>query len=655
MTEDAQKFEIRTKKDRHALRRIAQVFSYSFGLTALAIASTPTAHAFELFGYRLFGSDEPAQEQTAVPNPLPYTVTMTLTGGDDDLKSTLEATSLLMSEKNSPPSGEAGLISRAVNDFERLVGRLYMSARYGGTVDISISGVPLQEALQTSDLPDNRPPLVDIKVDAGPLFVFGQVKITVDGVSDEGNIVSTSPEDYGLIPGETAPSVKVVAAETSIRRSFADKGFPKAKITKREIVADHANNELDVNLTVHTGRRASFGPVAVKGAKRTDPAFIISQAAVPVGSTYNPKEIKQAEERLLDLGIFSSVRLVPADAINEDGSLPITIDVSERKRNTLGAGATFSSTEGFGFEGYWERRNLLGKGESLRFDASVGRIGSSSFDDMEYSAKVTFAKPGVFGPKTNFTTSLGAKQENPDPYRSRNATADANLVHKFSEAMTGSLGAEVYFADEEDVYGANSYLLTGIPAQLTYDTRDNILNPTKGVNALLFAEPAYDFKHGNSMFFVKGRASTYYALDEAARFVLAGRVAAGSIFGASNKDIPAARRYFVGGGGSIRGYAYRNVGPKVDGEVAGGRSFFETSVELRAKVTETIGVVGFIDAGNAFASVYPDFAQKLKIGVGAGVRYYTPVGPLRLDVAVPLEPDEGDPSVAVYVGLSQAF
>ena len=115
------------------------------------------------------------------------------------------------------------------------------------------------------------------------------------------------------------------------------------------------------------------------------------------------------------------------------------------------------------------------------------------------------------------------------------------------------------------------------------------------------------------------------------------------------------RRYYVGGGGSVRGYAYRNVGPRVSGEVIGGRSFFETSTEIRTRITETFGVVGFVDAGAAYSSQFPDFSEELKVGVGAGLRYFSPIGPLRLDFAVPLAPDKDDPDFAIYVGLSQAF
>lgn len=618
------------------------------------LAPISQSQAFELFGITFFGEkkEEPAVE---VPDPLPYEATLELTGGDKQLKSALESASELISRQNQPPSGEAGLIARGVSDLERLVGRLYIDGRFGGTVDIEIGGTPLQEALQSGDITDRRPAPVTIKIAAGPRFKFGRLAIKTENTRQPLPADLTDPAAFGLLSGDDAGSGKVFEAETEIVAAFQAQGYPHARVARREIVADHNTRNLDVTLIVTPGGLATFGPLAVEGVERTDPAFVAEYAFIPMGARYDPRELRKAEKRLNDLGIFSSVRLVPAEELDANGSLPITIIVTERKRNVIGAGANYSSTEGFGVEGYWRRRNLFGRGELLSLEGSVGRIGNRPVDELDYSARVAFEKPGAFGPLTRFTTSLGARQETPDAYRSKNITADAFVSRDFSDQLTGRVGGEVYYADEEDVFGSANYFLVGLPADLRFDNRDDRLNPTKGINATLFAEPAYDIRGSRAMGFLQGEVSTYAALDDARRFVLAGKLGTGSILGPSLENIPASRRYYLGGGGTIRGYAYKNVGPRLNNEVTGGRSFFLASGEVRMRVTESIGVVGFVDAGNAFAARYPDFSQALKVGVGAGLRYFTPVGPLRVDVAVPLDPDTDDPDFAVYVGLSQAF
>lgn len=618
---------------------------------ALSTALTPVpALASGFFDWLPFvGNDSEDSATEAVVDPVAYTATLTMTGpADAELEAGLAGVSELLDKDARPPSGEAGLVARALSDFERLVGKLYAEGYYAGTVAIRVAGLSLEDAVDATALPGPRPVPVDIAVRPGPRFAFGDIQLT-------GDPAPAPAATYGLVPGEVARSGRILRAEERIVADLKARGYPFASIDRREVIADHDTDTLDVRLTVATGKAARFGPVSVSGAQVTDPDFIVAQAQLPEGAPYTPAEIDRARTRLLDLGIFSSVLLVPAETVDADGRLPITIEVAERKRNVIGVGANWSSSEGFGVESYWRRRNLFGRGELLSLEGSVGRIGDNSLSDLEYAARIAFEKPGAFGPQTRFLTSLEARQEIPDAYRSRNITADAFVVYDRSEQLSLKLGAEVQYASETDAFGSERYLLTGVIGEVAYDTRDDKLNPTEGLNALLFVEPAYDIKGGNAMLFTRGSVSAYQALDDAKRFVLAGRLAAGSIVAPSVRSIPAARRFFSGGGGSIRGYAYRNVGPRRAGEVTGGRSFVEASAEVRMKATETIGLVGFVDAGNSYDAILPNFDNGVKIGVGAGVRYFTPVGPLRLDVAVPLDPEKDDPAFAVYIGLSQAF
>ncbi len=640
-------FQLETSAVSGAFSAASKLAAACVILAFLSFTATQV-QAFELFGWKFFESSE--EEQEAVPDPLPYEAEISVSAGEEETTSELKSASILVQEQSKPPSGEAGLLSRALSDRERLVAKLYSDGRYGGTVDISLNGLPLETALEQSDLPDARPVKVNILINPGPAFTFGKVS-----VSSKGGDLSTDPAFWGLTGGDVAASGKILTAENRILSILRGRGYPKARIAERRITADHSSKRLDVTLLADAGPQARFGRVSVNGTKVTDPDFVVQQAMLPEGGIYSPEDLARARKRLNELGIFSSIRLVEGEIEGPDGSLPITIEVSERKRHVIGAGASWSSTEGFGVEAYWRRRNLFGRGELLSIDGSVGRLGNESLADLEYSARIAFEKPGVFGPLTSFSTSLGAKQENPDAYKSRSITFDAYLNHQFGETLKGRAGAEVYYANEDDVFGEADYLLAGLPAELTFDNRDDLLNPSKGIFAALFMEPAYDTLNSNAMGFVKGTVSSYFALDDSKRFILAGKATAGSIFAPSVEAIPASRRYIAGGGGSIRGYAYRNVGPRVDGEVTGGRSIIELSGEVRIQVTETIGVVGFVDAGNAYEDSFPDFSEGLKVGVGGGLRYFTPIGPLRIDAAVPLDPEKDDPDFALYVGLSQAF
>ncbi len=124
------------------------------------------------------------------------------------------------------------------------------------------------------------------------------------------------------------------------------------------------------------------------------------------------------------------------------------------------------------------------------------------------------------------------------------------------------------------------------------------------------------------------------------------------------RDIPSNYRFFSGGGGSVRGYRYQTIGPRTPpfGFVVGGRSLFEANVEARVKVTDTIGIVPFFDIGGAYAGSIPDFTRgDTRMSAGLGLRYYTGIGPIRLDVAFPLNPRPGDQPVVLYVSIGQSF
>lgn len=615
----------------------------------------PGAQAFELFGFEFFGNKEPAAT-LQVPDPLPYSTNLTLSGGGSDLENALLETSQLVQDQDIPPSGTPGLLSRALGDQQQLVALLYVKGLYGGTVKINVGGRPLAAAVEAGTFPHRAgtPVPVEIHVTAGPQFHFGAVTISrqAGGGAPAGEL---NPSAYDLIRGEPALSDKILTAEQRIVADLKAQGHPHARIADRSVIADHANRELEVAIAVAPGPVANFGRTSVRGTEHTKPEFILSQAQIEPGSRYTPETLRRAAKRLRDLGIFASVRIIEAEQLDDNGNLPVTIEVTERKRHVIGGGATISSVDGIGLEAYWRHRNLFGAGEGLSLEGSAGRITNGALGDMEYAARVVFTKPGVFGPTTSFKATLGAKRENPETYESRTAYGSLKLTNKPTDTLEYGGGTEFSYGRETDALGTEHHALFGLFGDVTYDTRDDILNPAQGVRATLFAEPAYDAETGGMMVFTKASASSYWSLDEADRLVLAGRIAGGSIFGPALSDIPPSRRYYVGGGGSVRGYAYRNVGPKVGGEVVGGQSFFETSAEIRARINETWGAVAFIDAGAAYSSQVPDFSEELKVGVGLGLRYFSAIGPLRLDVAVPLSPEKNDPDFAVYVGLSQAF
>jgi len=613
--------------------------------SALAAESRPAA-AFELFGIKLWGSSN--DEDADIVDPLRYAVTITVPDADKDLVKKVENASALKSDEDRPVSGSLGLMAKARSDREQLVAALYADARYEGVVTITIDGKPLDELPPDAEFKGPQPIPVAINIAAGPKFTLGDIRL-------EGDAAGLMSADYGLISGGDAGSGAVLKAEALIVRTLKEQGRPLAKVTDRQIVADHATSTLDVTLTVAAGPVAGYGATTVEGTEKVDRDFTEYMTGLKRGKQYSPQEISDARDRLLALEVFNSVTFKEADKLDADGNIPIGVQVSERKPRYFGLGGTFSNTEGLGLEGYWGHRNLFGHAEKLRIDGAISGIGSNNLSDLNYNAGIMFEKPGVIGPASKFFASFKTVLEHPDAYDHFSVKGSTGLSYELDKKQTVSAEVALDYSRITDAFGKHTYLIASVPLQYVYDNRDSRLNPTRGFRVLAYAEPSYDILSGAAFLKLKGEGSAYQSLDTASKFVLAERVAIGSIVGTGLQNVPADRRFYSGGGGSVRGYAYQGIGPKdFTGQPIGGLSFFETSVEMRIAVTDTIGIVPFVDAGTVSTKSMPNFSD-VKVGAGVGLRYVTPFGPLRIDAAVPLNRDPGDPHFGIYAGIGQAF
>ena len=300
------------------------------------------------------------------------------------------------------------------------------------------------------------------------------------------------------------------------------------------------------------------------GTKTVDPAFVASYSRLNGGKPYSPENLRKASERLRQLGVFSSITIKEANELAPDGTIPMTIEVSEGKHRYFGAGAQYSTTDGFGIQGYWGHRNLFGRAESLRVEGSVNRIGETAdVGNLDYSAGLLFAKPGAFGPASIFNASLKAQLLDPDAYSATIFTGAAGATFELSDTDTISGGGELSWADVDDAFGSNEYLTAAIPIEYVRDTRDDKLNPTAGYRASINAKPSYEINGQTFFSSFEGSASAYLGLGEENRFVLAGKLGAGVLAGGDGlASIPANRRFYLGGGGTVRGYSYQEISPR---------------------------------------------------------------------------------------------
>lgn len=623
--------------------------------TALAVAAAMVlypafvreANAFKLFGVTLWGSDEPELE---IINPVRYTATMDVPLVDPKFYENLENASFLISDQDKPVSGDLGLVIKARDDRDRLVASLYENARYSGVVRITVAGTDIENLPPNPVFDHSKPVPVHIEITPGPEFSLGNITL-------EGDAAGRNLEEFDLVRGGNAGSLNIIRGGEKLIEQLKSEGRPLAKLTKRQAVADHATNTVDVTMSAEAGPVAPVGMIGIKGQQSVDPDFIRYYSRLNAGQPYSPESLRKASERLRQLGVFSSVTVRESEQLAANGSLPLTIEVSEGKHRYFGLGAQFSTTEGAGLQGYWGHRNLFGKAETLRIEGAVSRLGeASSVEGMDYSAGITFTKPGVFHPSATFKASLTAKTEHPDTYEAKTITGAAGFSYEVNDTDTAAAGLEVSWTDTDDAYGNNKYLTTSIPLEYVRDTRDNKLDPTTGFRAAIAAKPSYEAMNGTFFSTFEGSATGYKGLGSEDRVVLAGKLGAGVLVGASDlQDVPATRRFYAGGGGSVRGYSYQEISPyNSNGDATGGRSYVLGSVEARIKITDTIGLVPFIDAAAVSTRMTPDFSD-MRIGAGIGLRYATPFGPLRLDVAMPLDKYDGGNSYGIYAGIGQSF
>ncbi|MFC7399201.1 autotransporter assembly complex family protein [Chelatococcus sp. GCM10030263] len=623
----------------------------------------------------LFGrKKEPEQPSIPVPDAVPYTLTLNVAGDDDTLTGRLRDSSNLEELKESPPSGAEGLVQRAAADLPRLYAALSALGYYEGKVTITAAGADVDSPAAPARINGARragPVPVAINVDPGRRFVFGSLRAE-NAATRQPVPLPEEWEKLKFTAGEPAESTVVLAAEAALVARFRDLGYAFAKAVKRNAVVDFASDTMDVTLRVDPGPLVHFGEVTVSGTERLNPDFIRRRVTFQPGDVFSTKALDDFRQDLNAYNVFDSIRIREGTALDEEGQLPITVDVKERLPRFVGFGARYSNTDGPAVNAYWGHRNLFGNAESLRLDATVGAgqgdIKTATGQDASWRERLgfnvgaTFEKPGIFTVKDDLVVKANFLRNVTENYTQQGFIGSIGVRRKFSDELTGQIGLSferAKFTNVVDPLERNGryYTLVGIPIEATYDTTDSKLNPTRGYKVTAAVTP-YPALLGStvSMTEMHGSVSGYLSFDKDSRFILAGRIGIGSIVGADLYDIPPPHRFYAGGGGSIRGYTYQSIGPKnIFGRVIGGRSLLETSLEMRMRVTETIGIVPFMDAGGAFRDSFPSFDEEIKYSAGLGLRYYTSLGPLRLDVARGLNRSPGDPPYGIYLSFGQSF
>lgn len=570
-----------------------------------------------------------------------------ITGVEDSSLADLldEVSELKTLEDDRLPASEEALRRRAERDLGRLKDAAhslgYWSAQF--SYEIDAAGDPVK---------------VTVSANPGPLYRIASIDTL--GPGGKPLVVPLDPDapPLPLKPGDPARTEPVVATENALLAALGHDGYPFAKRAERRVVVDHDTRTMAITYALDPGPRMRFGAAAIGGLDRLDPGYAERRIQWRPGAPYDNRKVDETRRLLIESGLFSTVKITPIDDPADPGQASMEIETTERAHRTIGAGLAYNTSEGAGARVFWENRNLFGGAEYLRLSLDVGQ--------QKNGVSANFRRPDWLATDQDLLATAEVADETPAAYHSRHARLSGGIERRFRPDLT--LGAAVSIEKANVLQQANfgslaaaqqtqHYSLLGIPLYAKLDRSDDLLNPSRGYRGQISLVPYRSFS-GRDLTFASGRisASTYQRLTDSDRYVIAAFGAVSSIQGASLVELPADKRIYAGGGGSIRAYGYQMAGPlDANNNPIGGRSSLEVSLEARIKITETIGIVPFVDAGSFYRGSVPQLGRQLFWGPGLGFRYYTSFGPVRLDVATPLKRRSADSPIQLYVSLGQAF
>lgn len=553
-----------------------------------------------------------------------------------------------------PPASELILARRAEADLPRLQQMLRAEGYFDGSVEFAIEGdttpalPPQGMAGELTTLVTTPAAHLVFKVEPGPRYALGTLAIVVQDPDPDFEIPTVG--ELGLAAGAPAVTQRVLDAEAVLLRLTRRQSYPLAALAPRRAVVDHDARTLDVTFAVTPGPKAPFGEITFAGDVGVKESFLRRTVPFATGEPFDPDLVDRGRTRLVQTNLFSTVRTILGERLDAEGRMPVTYELKPRLHRSIGGGVTYQTDIGAGVTAFWEHRNLLSAGERLRIEAEV----SQKLDEL----RALFRKPAFVVPRLALVSDAAARRESTDAFDSRSLRAGAGLQYEFTEKLIGSTGVAYRYARIDDQGDESTFGLVSLPTGLDWDFSDDLLDPTEGGRLRLGAAPYFDTL-GYGTHFLKGQVThtQYHALLAEHRLVLALRGSLGALTGAERGEVPADERFYAGGGGSVRGIGFQLAGPLDDDHnPLGGRSLAEFSIELRTRFTETLGGVAFLDGGSAFTSAVPSFSEPLRLGTGVGFRYITGIGPLRFDIAVPVDRRPGiDDRYQFYVSIGQAF
>jgi translocation and assembly module TamA len=573
----------------------------------------------------------------------------TVTGASKSFEKDLRAASILLASQKAKKGSAQDVFTDARAEYASLLNALYAQGYYSAEIHVLIDGVEAA-GIAPLDAPEAIS-AVQVVVVTGPAFKFSGAKVAPLARGTQ------MPEGFAV--GKVAESGVILEAVTAGVNGWRAKGNAKAAVASQDLTADHDKALMAANVALTPGPVLRFGKLTIKGAEKMRLRRVLAIAGLPEGEVYSPRDVDMAASRLRRTGVFKSVTLTEDDFITKPDVLGITATLVEAKKRRYTFGAEIGSSDGLTLNAAWLHRNLFGGGERLAIDGEVTNIGAAQ-GGADFAFGIKLDRPATFTPDTTAGIAFDFGKLNEADFTAVISNSTLTLSHIFTDSLSGKAGLSYDYAKIEDAAGEATYRALSLPLGVIWDRRDSKTDATRNIYAEVEVKPFLGFGITDSGTRVKMDLRGYKAFGAERRLVMAARVQAGAVIGASLLGTPRDYLFYSGGGGTVRGQPYQSLGVNVLRDElgatyqTGGKTFVGGSVEARVKVGDALGVVGFVDVGRVDAETpFSDFGG-WQAGAGLGVRYATPVGPIRLDLAAPVAGGTGD-GIQVYLGLGQAF
>jgi translocation and assembly module TamA len=493
---------------------------------------------------------------------------------------------------------------------------------------------------------------VSLRAESGPLYRFADV--TVTGLDINSPKAAELRDAFGIDTRDAVDVDAVIAGRSALGEKLKRDGAPFASIGEPQIIVDHETQTATISLDVKSVAEQKVGQFKVIGNRVPFGAKHVARIArFKSGEVYNQAEIDDLKRALIATGLASSVTVsaVPSET-NDVADIAVSLEPAPVR--TIAGEFGYGTGEGVRAAASWTNRNLIKPEGAVTLRGLLG---------TREQALGVVLRQGNFGKRDQVLNArIGATRSNFDAFKASTFDIAAGIERQsnilWQKKWTWSAGVELVTSDERDIVGSGTarrrtFFVGALPLSLNYDGSNDLLDATRGFRIGLRTSPEISLQNG-TFAYARSQFDGSAYVPAGKRITIAGRVRIGTITGAKSSAIAPSRRFYAGGGGSVRGYGFQQIGPRdIANDPDGGRSLAEFALEARVRFGP-FGVVPFVDAGNIYGRALPDFSG-LRYGAGLGLRYHSNFGPIRIDVGTPINRQKGDGRITVFVSLGQAF